>query len=361
MKGFSILCFLFFIAEALLAQSQKYSIKGKLKGLGNQTVYLTNKAGGYSSATKLKIIDSCYSENDTFLFKGNIAEPDFRSIEVPSLAIGWQTFILENTEYTITGQIDSLHSAKIEGGPQQSAYLNYNNRIHKPFDKKYFYYKQKIDENNNVSLYKDSMDNLLVQFNWDFLNFIKTNSDMLIGFNRLYSYAGMKMLTDSTQIAAFESLSPKLKRRGIEKGLDVRIRGGLKVGDYLPNFTMEDVSGRKVTLSASYRKYVLVDFWASWCVPCRVENEHVQKAYVAYKGKGFEVLGISTDFVLNSWKKAVADDGMTWTNIVDPDGKVSGEYHIKSIPSNYLLDPTGKIIGINLRGEGLYETLKNTL
>jgi len=136
MKGFSILCFLFFIAEALLAQSQKYSIKGKLKGLGNQTVYLTNKAGGYSSATKLKIIDSCYSENDTFLFKGNIAEPDFRSIEVPSLAIGWQTFILENTEYTITGQIDSLHSAKIEGGPQQSAYLNYNNRIHKPFDKK---------------------------------------------------------------------------------------------------------------------------------------------------------------------------------------------------------------------------------
>ncbi|MNS87275.1 Thiol-disulfide oxidoreductase ResA [compost metagenome] len=104
---------------------------------------------------------------------------------------------------------------------------------------------------------------------------------------------------------------------------------------------------------------MLIDFWASWCVPCRVENEHVQKAYNTYKDRGFEVLGISTDMMLDNWKKAVKDDGMTWVNVVDPESKVSGQYHINSIPSNFLLDPTGKIIGINLRGESLHESLKN--
>lgn len=142
------------------------------------------------------------------------------------------------------------------------------------------------------------------------------------------------------------------------KALDDLIPLGSKAID----FTQNDVNGKPVSLSSFKGKYVLVDFWASWCVPCRAENPNVVKAYNTYKGKGFTVLGVSLDAAKakEAWLAAIRKDGLTWTQVSDLDGwdnKAAKAYGVHAIPQNFLIDPNGVIVGKNLRGEELDKKL----
>lgn len=364
MQNITILCYLLmFINLPVLGQNQMYSIRGVLRGLGNEKVYLGNKGSGYSNTSKLKVIDSCYSKADTFYFQGRLTEPDFYSIEIPSMANNWATFILENSEYKINGHIDSLSDLAIVGALQQTAYLHYKNFIDKPFYKKYFFYKEKIEDNNTSTLYKDSLDILLKEFNVDFLDFIRSNPKMFIGLHELYSYAGMKMLSDSIQIASFKSLSPELQQRGIKKGIYVRFDGGLKAGDYLPDFTMDDRNGRKFTLSTSThnRKYILVDFWASWCIPCIEELNKISQWYNNINTSTFDIVAVSIDVERKNWLNAVDRHQYPWIQVSDLMGASSTFFNkcgIRSIPQNFLIDQNRKIIQVNINSEQLLNFLK---
>lgn len=361
MQYITILYFLvMFISIPTLGQDQSYSIMGVLKGLGNQKVYLGNKTSGYSNASKIKLIDSCYSQTDTFYFKGRISEADFYSIEVPSITDSWATFILENSKFTIVGDIDSLSKASITGGPQQTAYINYTSLINTPFYEKYFFYNEK-SANDKSNIYKDSLDILLKKFNKDFLSFVRSNPDMFIGLNELYSYAGMKMLSHSTQIASFKSLGPALQKRGINHGINIRFNGGLKKGDYLPDFTINDNNGKKITLSNNYRKYILVDFWASWCGPCIEELNKVAKWYNRKNSKIFEIISISIDVNRKNWVSAIDTHQYPWIHVSDLMGSSSNFFNqcgIRSIPQNFLIDQNGRIIRVNIKSEELLVFLK---
>ncbi|MEO7313389.1 MAG: TlpA disulfide reductase family protein, partial [Chitinophagaceae bacterium] len=130
------------------------------------------------------------------------------------------------------------------------------------------------------------------------------------------------------------------------------------------NFTQNDTNGKPISLSSFKGKYLLIDFWASWCAPCRAENPNVVKAYNAYKTKGFEILGISLDDNKADWLAAIKKDNLTWIQVSDLKGwqnRVAEQYGVQSIPTNFLLDKDGNIIATNLRGESLENKLQEIM
>jgi peroxiredoxin len=187
------------------------------------------------------------------------------------------------------------------------------------------------------------------------------------------------MSLDSTHtalaLALLPTLTPALRQHPLAEELRTRIRQrslgikqatALQVGQLAPNFTQATPTGRHVALSDYRGKYVLVDFWASWCAPCRAENPNLLKAYTAYKAKHFDVLSVSLDEAQDraKWVQAIADDHLPWTQVAELkgwQGQAATAYFIRFIPQNVLVDPTGKIIALNLRGDALPKALARLL
>lgn len=358
---------LMLIAVAGLAacnQAPSYKLTVKLSGATGKA-YLTQRVNGAWMKR-----DSSDLKNGEYAFKGSLKNP-----EMFYLAVGSQRdrlpFFLENSVITITGAADSLSKAKVSG----SAVQDELNALHEKLDQidakaMALYKESKEREKEGAKAKADSLmalsDSIFSQSDNLQKDYIKAHPDSWVSpylLGRIY----YEMDADALD-SYLKALNPKLDSVNTIITLKQRVDKlkALAVGQPAPDFTMNDPQGNPVKLSDIYKKntYTLVDFWASWCGPCRRENPNVVAIYEKYKGKGFSVFGVSLDTDKDKWLKAIADDKLTWDQVSDLQGwknEAAALYAVNSIPSNLLLDKDGKIVGRNLRGEDLAKEMASLL
>ncbi len=199
------------------------------------------------------------------------------------------------------------------------------------------------------------------------LPYLVNNPASPIALSILQQYAGYDF--DSHKIESIFLSFPESVRNspsGVLYKDKIEIAKRVALGSYAHNFTQNDTLGNPVTLNSFRGKYLLLDFWASWCAPCRKENPNLVKAYNAFKDRNFTILGVSLDEPgkFKDWTSAIRKDGLIWTNVSDlnrKENEVAKLYGITNIPQNFLIDPQGKIIARNLKGEELHKVLDKIL
>jgi peroxiredoxin len=221
---------------------------------------------------------------------------------------------------------------------------------------------QAAQDTAGLKTVRSKMDELEEDFKNDtYRKFVEQNPASPVSLYALDQVAGNYLNPEEIE-PLFNKLSPRVRNSKAGKDFAEKIRTAKasSPGGYLPDFSQPDTSGKIVRLSSFRGKYVLVDFWASWCLPCRQESPSLVKAFHTYKDKGFTILGVSLDKNKESWLKAVKLDKLDWTQVSDLkywNNDVAKKFDIRFVPQNILLDPSGRVIGRNLHGDELDKAL----
>jgi len=373
--------FLFIIAllplVALAQEPQTFEIKSKIGNLNARArAYLIYQEGAN------RVIDSAQIINGSFSFKGQIMNPTGALLVIDRFGFGLNTldstsdnlsFYIDKGEFEINSK-DALTKAQITGSKINDDNKRLLARLQPLMEQAQ---KLKAEQDTaspaqrNTAEFQNAMQakhkELQSAEKATFKIFILANPDSYLSLLALNSVGGPS--PDPAELEAlYNSLSPRLKSTETAKVFKHSLDAlkNTSVGVTAPDFTQADVNGVPVSLSSFRGKYVLVDFWASWCPPCRQESPNLVKAYNKYKGKNFTILGVSLDKAdgKSAWLNAINNDGLHWTQVSDLkfwNNAVAGLYYITSIPSNFLIDPTGKIIARDLRGNDLEVKLEEVL
>lgn len=361
---------LLFIPLFTKAQNN-FNLKGELKGVSNgKKIYLVHVAG------QAERLDSTKITNGNFEFNIELNNPSIAILLLDhsgsdlnnKLPKDLYRFFIEPGKATLTAT-DSIAKAKIKGLAIADAYSALNKstasieenlqNLNKEFSE--LSDKDRAKE-EVVKGFQERYKTLITDRKAIIASFIENNPNSYVSLHVLnYELANDQTEIDVQQLEkAYTALAPQLKELPLAKAvaykLEVEKRTG--IGVEAIDFEEKTAEGIAIKLSSFRGQYVLVDFWASWCGPCRQENPTLVRAYEMYKSKNFNILGVSIDTDKNKWVSAVKQDGLLWTQLLDRSQTISQTYDISSIPRNFLIDPSGKIIAKNLRGVSLLNKLE---
>ena len=319
------------------------------------------------------IKDSTSVQSNSFKFKGISSTPQISYIQVEGVN-GYVLAILENGDIKADIYKDSISKSKVYGTKSNDDFIKYKSET-----------KSLVDVMNNISsdaqnaimsgdvvtameLEKEynSKEREVMLYEWDF---IVDNLDSYMSALLLEVFMIENKVNKDSIIDVYESFSNRIKVSDVGKNIaDLlsQFEDPIEVGEIAPDFTAPSIDGPDITLSNVLldNKVTLLDFWAAWCRPCRIENPNLVRLHKKYKDAGFDIIGVSLDRTREQWEQAVIDDNLPWTQVSnlnfwnDP---VARRYSIRAIPQSYLLNKDGLVMGKNLRGQELEDRILSLL
>lgn len=352
-------------------KEKNFKLSGNIKGFSNpvEWVYIQYRVKGEWKT------DSVTPKSGSYKFEGAIEEPVLARLRVKYAEVDGKRLALSAKRDVLpvflqpgkikVSSVDSFTNATVSGSLAHDEYTKLQAQV-KPYNDKMeplyglYTHFSKTKENSardKVEAVIDSLDNLRNEKVYG--EYVKNNTSSPLSLYALQQFAGWNIDADKVE-PVFNALAPAIQNypSAIEFKTNLEIAKKTGIGKMAMDFTQDDTLGKPVSLSSLRGRYLLIDFWASWCGPCRAENPNVVKVFNKYKDKGFHIIGVSLDRPgqKEKWLKAIHDDELAWTQVSDLkfwDNEVAKQYGIRAIPQNLLLDPEGKIIAKNVRGEEL--------
>lgn len=364
MRKILVLASLIALASCKKAGENEFLISGKADGVENGKKVILQIQNDMGMLPK----DTVKIENGKFELKGSFNEgPEIAFIMIEGVNNGMVPFILENGDIDITVDKDTIQKSKISGTNNNEKFQKYNDESSVIFKKMVAF--QKANEKKFMDAGKAGdtatinslrKQNTVFQKDMDKLseNFVDKNPEAFLSVLLLENFVARQTLEIGKTEKLFDKLSPEMKKTksGIRVGEIIKSQSSVQMGKTAPNFSGKTPEGKTLSLKEAMGKVTIVDFWASWCGPCRAENPGVVALYNEFHAKGLNIIGVSLDEDAAKWKDAIAKDNLSWTHISnllywkDPIAKL---YGVKAIPATFILDASGNIVAKDLHGAEL--------
>lgn len=354
--------------------SKNFTVSGEVKNAPATVVYLEQISFDNMPP---QVLDSITLNAGKFSLKGKAAEESLLQLRFPQIENGPLFFVInDKSDITITGDWNDIRKLSYKGSPASERLREFVDSLSATQQKlgNMQYELQNVIQGDSLrNLQQTAMTNMVTAFKTYVKKIAMEDKSPMVSMFATSINTGTDAAENEAMYNNLLKRFPKHTgiqtvvkqyRESVASAPQAPKQNTPAIGTMAPDITMPDVNGNNFSLSSLKGKYVLVDFWASWCGPCRGENPNVVAAYNKYKNKNFTILGVSLDKTKDAWLEAIKKDGLTWTHISDLkfwDSEAVGLYGFNGIPYNVLIDPTGKIIADNLRGSDLERKLEEVL